>query len=39
MSDAILESVTVRLAEEGRLTGVAAARHERPPLTQMRAAA
>jgi len=39
MSDAILESVTVRLAEEGRLTGVAAQRRERPPLTQMRAAA
>jgi glucosyl-3-phosphoglycerate synthase len=39
MSDAILESITVRLAEEGRLTGVAARRHERPPLAQVRAAA
>jgi len=39
MSDAILESVAARLAEEGRLTGIAAARHERPPLTRVRAAA
>jgi glucosyl-3-phosphoglycerate synthase len=39
MSDAILESLTVRLVEEGRLTGVAATRRERPPLTRVRAAA
>jgi glucosyl-3-phosphoglycerate synthase len=39
MSDAILESVTVRLAEEGRLAGVSATRHERPPLARVRAAA
>jgi len=39
MSDAILESLTVRVAEEGRLSGVAATRRERPPLTQVRAAA
>ena len=37
MSDAILESVTVRLAEEGRLTRRPATRRERPPLTQIRA--
>ena len=39
MSDAIIESVAARLAEEGRLAGVPAARHERPPLAQVRAAA
>ena len=39
MSDAILESLTARVAEEGRLSGVAATRRERPPLTQVRAAA
>jgi glucosyl-3-phosphoglycerate synthase len=39
MSDAILESVSARLAEEGRLTGVAASRRERPPLAGVRAAA
>ena len=39
MSDAILESVAARLAEEGRLTGVAAQRDERLPLAQVRAAA
>jgi glucosyl-3-phosphoglycerate synthase len=39
MSDAILESVAARLAEEGRLSGVPAARHERPPLARVRAAA
>jgi glucosyl-3-phosphoglycerate synthase len=39
MSDAVLESVTARLAEDGRLTGVAAKRRERPPLARMRAAA
>jgi glucosyl-3-phosphoglycerate synthase len=39
MSDAILESLTVRLAEEGRLSGVTTARRERPPLAQLRAAA
>lgn len=39
MSDAILETLTVRVAEEGRLTGVVAGRHERPPLARMRAAA
>jgi hypothetical protein len=39
MSDAILESVAVRLAEEGRLTGVGARRNERPPLAEVRAAA
>ncbi len=39
MSDAILESLTARLVEEGRVTGVAAARHERPPVARMRAAA
>ncbi len=39
MSDAILESVMARLAEEGRLTGVTARRDERPPLAQVRAAA
>ena len=39
MSDAILESVAARLAEEGRLTGVVARREERPPLAQVRAAA
>ena len=39
MSDAIIESVAARLAEEGRLAGVPATRHERPPLTQVRAAA
>ena len=39
MSDAIVESVTARLVEEGRLTGVAASRDERPPLARVRAAA
>jgi glucosyl-3-phosphoglycerate synthase len=39
MSDAILESVTARLLEDGRLSGVAADRRERPPLAQVRAAA
>ena len=39
MSDAIVETVTARLVEEGRLTGVPATRHERPPLTQVHAAA
>jgi glucosyl-3-phosphoglycerate synthase len=39
MSDAILETVTARLVDEGRLTGVPATRHQRPPLTQVRAAA
>ena len=39
MSDAILETVSARLAEEGRLTGVSARRDERPPLIQVRAAA
>jgi glucosyl-3-phosphoglycerate synthase len=39
MSDAILESVAARLAEEGRLTGVGARRNERPPLAEVRAAA
>lgn len=39
MSDAILESVAARLVEEGRLTGVAAKRTDRPPLARMRAAA
>jgi len=39
MSDAILESVSARLAEEGRLKGVAASRDERPPLARVRAAA
>lgn len=39
MSDAILESVAARLAEDGRLTGVAARRNERPPLAEVRRAA
>jgi glucosyl-3-phosphoglycerate synthase len=39
MSDAILESVAARLAEEGRLAGVAARRNERPPLAEVRHAA
>ncbi len=39
MSDTILESLTARLVEEGRLAGVAAPRRERPPLARMRAAA
>jgi glucosyl-3-phosphoglycerate synthase len=39
MCDAILEGVTARLAEEGRLRSVAARRDERPPLATMRAAA
>ena len=39
MSDAILETVSARLAEEGRLSGVGARRRERPPLAQVRAAA
>ena len=39
MSDAILETVTARLVEDGRLTGAPAARRERPPLAQVRAAA
>lgn len=39
MSDAILESVAARLGEEGRLTGVAARRNERPPLAEVRRAA
>lgn len=39
MADAIVESVTVRLAEERRVIGVPAARRERPPLAGMRAAA
>ena len=34
MADAILESLTARLVEEGRLTGVTATRRERPPLAQ-----
>ena len=39
MSDAILENVTARLSEEGRLTAVATRRNERPPLAEVRAAA
>ncbi len=39
MSDAILESVAIRLSEEGRLRGVTARRHERPPLAEVRRAA
>lgn len=39
MSDAILETVSARLVEEGRLAGVAARRSERPPLAEVRAAA
>ena len=39
MSDAILESLSARLVEEGRLTGVMARRRERPPLAALRAAA
>ncbi len=39
MSDAILESLSVRLVEEGRLSGGTAKRHERPPLAEVRAAA
>jgi glucosyl-3-phosphoglycerate synthase len=39
MSDAILECVTARLAEEGRVQGVATQRSERPPLARVRAAA
>ena len=39
MSDAILESVSARLVEEGRLSGVTATRRERPPLARMRAVA
>jgi glucosyl-3-phosphoglycerate synthase len=39
MSDAILESVSARLLEDGRLSGVAARRYERPPLAEVRAAA
>ncbi|HYH58667.1 MAG TPA: glucosyl-3-phosphoglycerate synthase [Thermoleophilaceae bacterium] len=39
MSDAILESVSARLVEEGRLTGSAARRLERPPLARASAAA
>jgi glucosyl-3-phosphoglycerate synthase len=39
MSDAILETVTARLAEEGRVTSVAATRRERPPLDSIRAVA
>jgi glucosyl-3-phosphoglycerate synthase len=39
MSDAILECLTARLAEEGRVRGVAARRRERPPLARVRAAA
>ena len=39
MSDAILETLSARLVEEGRLTGVMATRRERPPLAALRAAA
>jgi glucosyl-3-phosphoglycerate synthase len=39
MSDAILETVSARLVEEGRLSGTTARRSERPPLAQVRAAA
>jgi glucosyl-3-phosphoglycerate synthase len=39
MSDAIIETVTARLAEDGRLSGVPAHRHERPPLARLRAVA
>ena len=39
MADAILECVTARLVEEGRLRAVAARRDERPPLAGVRAAA
>jgi glucosyl-3-phosphoglycerate synthase len=39
MADAILESVSARLVEEGRMKGVAASRDERPPLARVRAAA
>jgi glucosyl-3-phosphoglycerate synthase len=39
MADAILENVTARLIEDGRLRGVTAPRDERPPLARVRAAA
>ena len=39
MSDAILETVTARLAEEGRVMEVAATRRERPPLARIGAVA
>ena len=39
MADAVLETLTARLAEEGRLEGVRASRTERPPLAHLRAAA
>jgi hypothetical protein len=39
MADAVLESLTARLVEEGRLSGTAAIRDERPPLARMGAAA
>lgn len=39
MSDAVLETLVARLVDEGRLTGVDAARNERPPLARERAAA
>jgi glucosyl-3-phosphoglycerate synthase len=39
MADAVLDTLTARLVEEGRLVGVSAARSERPPLARARAAA
>ena len=39
MADAVLESLTARLVDEGRVRGVPVVRSERPPLARMRAAA
>jgi glucosyl-3-phosphoglycerate synthase len=39
MADAVLETLSARLVEEGRLVGVAATRSERPPLARAHAAA
>ena len=39
MADAVLESLTARLVDEGRVRGVPVVRSERPPLVRMRAAA
>jgi len=39
MADAVLETLTARLVDEGRAQGVAVTRSERPPLARMHAAA
>jgi glucosyl-3-phosphoglycerate synthase len=39
MADAVLETLTARLVDEGRVRGVPVVRSERPPLVRMRAAA